>query len=126
MRIFGSVEVPDNKTKINQVWQVGGAVTGGVPDKHEFRSENLKATGELDLLKGKKVVQEQKSNGTVSGTPPVTVSAGGGNQKGNGTKSDKGGNATSTAASSSSSILGSSRVSFWSLFVGIVTIFWSV
>ncbi|RWR79904.1 cytochrome b561 and DOMON domain-containing protein [Cinnamomum micranthum f. kanehirae] len=121
-RIFATVEVPKNMTKINQVWQVGGSVTGGVPDKHDFGQENLNAFGELDLLNGGNG-EQQKSNGTV----PVS----GGNQKSNGTVPTSGVNATSISSPSSSpssfsTILAPSVVSFWTLFVGILTIFWSV
>lgn len=35
--------------KINHVWQVGPGVTKGLPEKHEFKQENLQAKGTLDL-----------------------------------------------------------------------------
>ncbi|KAF5796182.1 putative cytochrome b561 and DOMON domain-containing protein [Helianthus annuus] len=54
MRIFATVELPENgRTKVNQVWQVGGAVTEeGVPVRHAFGQGNLGSKGILDLLSG--------------------------------------------------------------------------
>ncbi|RWR74644.1 putative membrane protein [Cinnamomum micranthum f. kanehirae] len=64
MRIFATVGVANNATVLNQVWQVGGSVTGGVPDKHDFGQENLKAMGTVDLLQGES--KQQQSNGATS------------------------------------------------------------
>ncbi|KAJ0765500.1 putative cytochrome b561 and DOMON domain-containing protein [Helianthus annuus] len=54
MRIFATVELPENgRTTVNQVWQVGGAVTEeGVPVRHAFGQGNLGSKGILDLLSG--------------------------------------------------------------------------
>ncbi|KAM0044506.1 putative cytochrome b561 and DOMON domain-containing protein [Helianthus debilis subsp. tardiflorus] len=54
MRIFATVELPENgRTRVNQVWQVGGAVTEeGVPVRHAFGQGNLGSKGILDLLSG--------------------------------------------------------------------------
>ncbi|KAJ0539550.1 putative cytochrome b561 and DOMON domain-containing protein [Helianthus annuus] len=54
MRIFARVELPENgRTRVNQVWQVGGAVTEeGVPVRHAFGQGNLGSKGILDLLSG--------------------------------------------------------------------------
>lgn len=52
MRIFASLALPNNATTVNQVWQVGAAVTGTSPAKHAFSPENLSAKGTLDLTKG--------------------------------------------------------------------------
>ncbi|XP_031101208.1 cytochrome b561 and DOMON domain-containing protein At3g25290-like [Ipomoea triloba] len=53
MRLFATVVLPEKgKTTFNHVWQVGSSVTGGVPDKHEFKPANLNSKGSIDLLKG--------------------------------------------------------------------------
>lgn len=53
--IFATVVLPEmgkNGTTVNQVWQVGSTVTGGVPDKHAFQPANLNSKGTLDLSSG--------------------------------------------------------------------------
>ncbi|KAL0390279.1 UNVERIFIED_CONTAM: cytochrome and DOMON domain-containing protein [Sesamum calycinum] len=53
IRLFATIVLPEKgRTTVNQVWQVGPSVTGGVPDKHDFQPENLNARGSLDLLRG--------------------------------------------------------------------------
>lgn len=53
MRLYAKLALPRGVgTRVNQVWQVGGGVTGGVPDRHEFQPANLNAKGSLDLLSG--------------------------------------------------------------------------
>ncbi|XP_008792963.1 cytochrome b561 and DOMON domain-containing protein At3g25290-like [Phoenix dactylifera] len=52
MRMFGTVKLGKEMTVVNQVWQVGGSVTAGVPDKHAFNPDNLASEGTLDLLRG--------------------------------------------------------------------------
>lgn len=52
MTMYATLVLPEKMTVVNQVWQVGGAVSGGVPQKHEFGPANLKAMGMLDLSKG--------------------------------------------------------------------------
>ncbi|KAH7862842.1 hypothetical protein Vadar_010180 [Vaccinium darrowii] len=52
MTIFATLALPEATTSVNQVWQVGGSVTGGVPDKHAFQPANLNAKGVLDLVRG--------------------------------------------------------------------------
>ncbi|KAL5998597.1 hypothetical protein ACLOJK_009540 [Asimina triloba] len=73
MRIFATVELPKNSTKLNQVWQVGSSVTAGLPDQHAFSKENLLAMAEWDLLKGEAVVG--KSSGKVGGGENSTTVA---------------------------------------------------
>lgn len=53
-KIFATVVLPvmGNGTALNQVWQVGSSVTGGVPDKHDFQPANLNSKGTLDLVSG--------------------------------------------------------------------------
>ena len=41
MRIFAKVKVPENAITVNQVWQVGSSVIGGVPDVHAMQAANL-------------------------------------------------------------------------------------
>ncbi|KAJ0972462.1 hypothetical protein J5N97_020421 [Dioscorea zingiberensis] len=55
MVLFAKVKLPKGKTEINQVWQVGTSVTGGVPDKHAMSPENMAAKGTLNLVKGQGV-----------------------------------------------------------------------
>ncbi|KAL2239658.1 cytochrome b561 and DOMON domain-containing protein At3g25290 [Sesamum indicum] len=53
IRLFATIVLPEKgRTTVNQVWQVGPSITGGVPDKHEFQPENLNSKGSLDLLRG--------------------------------------------------------------------------
>ncbi|KAL7172835.1 hypothetical protein ACSBR2_032331 [Camellia fascicularis] len=66
MKIFATLTLPANSSSMNQVWQVGGSVTNGVPDKHEFQPANLNAKATLDLVKA-----TSQSNGT---TPAGTTS----------------------------------------------------
>ncbi|XP_068647035.1 cytochrome b561 and DOMON domain-containing protein At3g25290-like [Aristolochia californica] len=48
--IFATWELPKGTATINQVWQVGSAVNGSIPEKHAMTSANLKAVGKLNLL----------------------------------------------------------------------------
>lgn len=52
MRIYATVKVPENATTVNQVWQVGSAVSSGAPQKHAFQTANLNSKGTLDLTGG--------------------------------------------------------------------------
>ncbi|XP_008799561.1 cytochrome b561 and DOMON domain-containing protein At3g25290-like [Phoenix dactylifera] len=52
MKIFGTLKLGKEMTVVNEVWQVGGSVTNGVPDKHAFVAENLGSKGQLDLVRG--------------------------------------------------------------------------
>ncbi|GFQ00132.1 cytochrome b561 and DOMON domain-containing protein at3g25290 [Phtheirospermum japonicum] len=53
MTLFATVVLPEKGiTAVNHVWQVGGSVTGGVPDKHGFQPGNFNSKGRLDLLRG--------------------------------------------------------------------------
>ncbi|KAL3850449.1 hypothetical protein ACJIZ3_012331 [Penstemon smallii] len=57
VRLFATLVLPERgRESLNQVWQVGPSVTGGVPDKHEFQPENLNSKGSLDLLRGESTV----------------------------------------------------------------------
>ncbi|KAG5567187.1 hypothetical protein RHGRI_002673 [Rhododendron griersonianum] len=49
MRIFATLGLPANTKSVNQVWQVGGSVTEGVPNHHEFETANLNSMGTLVL-----------------------------------------------------------------------------
>lgn len=62
MKIFATLALPENMTVVNQVWQVGGSVSGGgMPAKHDFDAANLNARGTLELMK------TQNNNGTSPG-----------------------------------------------------------
>ncbi|XP_040991028.1 cytochrome b561 and DOMON domain-containing protein At3g25290-like [Juglans microcarpa x Juglans regia] len=50
MRLFAKVKVPSNPQTINQVWQVGSSVTGGLPDPHGMLPANLNAKSTLSLV----------------------------------------------------------------------------
>ncbi|XAR69572.1 hypothetical protein NMG60_11001216 [Bertholletia excelsa] len=54
MRIYATLELPGGTDSVNQVWQVGESVTGGLPDKHEVQTANLNAKGTLALVSGAK------------------------------------------------------------------------
>ncbi|KAH0639629.1 hypothetical protein KY285_036215 [Solanum tuberosum] len=49
MKIFATLQLPANTKTVNQVWQVGSAVTDGMPRIHKFEPDNLKSKGILDL-----------------------------------------------------------------------------
>lgn len=50
MRIYVTVKLPETMKEVNHVWQVGGEVVKGVPVRHAFTAENLKATEKLNFL----------------------------------------------------------------------------
>ncbi|CAA0842441.1 Cytochrome b561 and DOMON domain-containing protein [Striga hermonthica] len=53
VRLFATLALPEKGlAAVNHVWQTGGSVTGGVPDKHAFGQGNLNSMGRLDLLTG--------------------------------------------------------------------------
>ncbi|KZV14419.1 auxin-induced in root cultures protein 12 [Dorcoceras hygrometricum] len=47
-RIFAKLVLPEAEV-VNQVWQVGGSVKDGVPQKHAFSGDNLASKGTLQL-----------------------------------------------------------------------------
>ncbi|CAN4093759.1 unnamed protein product [Withania somnifera] len=49
MRIFATLQLPENTTTVKQVWQVGPAVKDGMPVVHKFDPDNLKSKATLDL-----------------------------------------------------------------------------
>ncbi|XP_068645215.1 cytochrome b561 and DOMON domain-containing protein At3g25290-like [Aristolochia californica] len=55
MMIFATLALPKGTIHINQVWQVGSAVDGSVPQKHDLSPANLAAKGTLDLMKGQTI-----------------------------------------------------------------------
>ncbi|KAA8543560.1 hypothetical protein F0562_021694 [Nyssa sinensis] len=69
MKIFATLTLPQNTTTVNQVWQVGGSVTGGHPDKHEFLPANLMAKATLNLT------VEQSNDGTPTGSNATAPSS---------------------------------------------------
>ncbi|XP_050207653.1 auxin-induced in root cultures protein 12-like [Mercurialis annua] len=49
--IFATVKVPKNAERLNQVWQVGSAVSdSGVPEQHEMADANMNSKGVLELV----------------------------------------------------------------------------
>uniref|UniRef100_A0A5B7BWF8 DOMON domain-containing protein n=2 Tax=Davidia involucrata TaxID=16924 RepID=A0A5B7BWF8_DAVIN len=74
MKIFATLELP--VSTVNQVWQVGGSVTDGRPEKHDFQPANLNSMGFLDL-------RVAKSNGTSTTTIPMANTTTIGGQGGN-------------------------------------------
>ncbi|KZV25730.1 cytochrome b561 and DOMON domain-containing protein [Dorcoceras hygrometricum] len=57
IRLFATLVLPAGAaTTVNQVWQVGPGVSGGVPDKHSFQPANLNSKARLDLLRGQSTV----------------------------------------------------------------------
>lgn len=52
IQMFANVVVGKGVSTLNQVWQVGGSVTNGVPDQHELKPDNKASMGKLDLVKG--------------------------------------------------------------------------
>lgn len=78
-KIFATVVLPEmNGTMVNQVWQVGASVTGGVPDKHDFLPANLNSKGSLDLVSGQSSAggggdRHRKKNVSISFLVPFCV-----------------------------------------------------
>lgn len=52
MKMFATLELPENTRTVNQVWQVGPAVKDGMPVVHKFEPDNLKSKASLDLASG--------------------------------------------------------------------------
>ncbi|KAG8387244.1 hypothetical protein BUALT_Bualt02G0001300 [Buddleja alternifolia] len=81
MRIFATLALPAGDGELNQVWQVGSAVKGGVPAKHDFSPENLSSKTTFNLV----------SRAARGESPAGTASNGGGGpgrrQSGNSTSS---------------------------------------
>ncbi|XP_059296019.1 cytochrome b561 and DOMON domain-containing protein At3g25290 [Lycium ferocissimum] len=63
MRIFATLELPENTTTVNQVWQVGPAVKDGMPVMHKLEADNLKSKTTLDLATSE---GNKNNNGTAS------------------------------------------------------------
>ncbi|XP_041998201.1 auxin-induced in root cultures protein 12-like [Salvia splendens] len=73
IRLFATLELPTGSggRAINQVWQVGAAVKGGVPVKHEFSAQNLNSMGSLLLTAA-------EGGGSMPAPAPAPGSGGGG------------------------------------------------
>ncbi|KAJ4821795.1 hypothetical protein Tsubulata_038720 [Turnera subulata] len=71
--IFASVKVPEKAESVNQIWQVGGGVTNGVPNKHELAQANKDAKSTLALAAassgagGGAIVPSATTNSTSTG-----------------------------------------------------------
>ncbi|WOL17536.1 hypothetical protein Cni_G26329 [Canna indica] len=50
IRLYGKLKLRHGTTTVNQVWQVGATVVNGVPQKHDFKPENLQSKGTLNLV----------------------------------------------------------------------------
>jgi hypothetical protein len=68
--VFGRLNVGPGAAVLNQVWQVGAAVSDGSPAPHAMGGDNLAAKGKLDLL-----TATTSSAGTDSATKNRNVSA---------------------------------------------------
>ncbi|GAA0157182.1 hypothetical protein LIER_14503 [Lithospermum erythrorhizon] len=51
MIIYATLQLPNNRTTFNQVWQ-SGQVSGGSPQPHDTSGDNLRSTGTVDFLTG--------------------------------------------------------------------------
>ncbi|KAJ0960652.1 hypothetical protein J5N97_001480 [Dioscorea zingiberensis] len=51
MTIFATLELPGNRTTVNQVWQAG-PLSNGSPSQHSTTGDNIKSSGSIDLLSG--------------------------------------------------------------------------
>ncbi|XP_057960775.1 cytochrome b561 and DOMON domain-containing protein At5g47530-like [Malania oleifera] len=49
--IFATLQVPEKKTRVNQVWQEG-PVVGGAPGRHDLSGANVQSFGSLNLVTG--------------------------------------------------------------------------
>ncbi|MFS7931709.1 putative DOMON domain-containing protein [Helianthus anomalus] len=70
MKIYVTVKLPEMTKEVNHVWQVGGAVVGGVPVKHEFMPKNLCAKGKLRLRVAE--VSSGESGVSPAGAPSIS------------------------------------------------------
>lgn len=52
MTVFAKLKLPSGVTRMNQAWQVGPSSTDGLPSKHDFGVENLKAKSTLNVVSG--------------------------------------------------------------------------
>ncbi|XP_047966424.1 auxin-induced in root cultures protein 12-like [Salvia hispanica] len=79
IRLFATLDLPAGSggRAINQVWQVGAAVKGGVPVKHEFSPQNLNSMGSLLLTAA-------EAGGSPAPTPSIPTGNGGGRNHGGG------------------------------------------
>uniref|UniRef100_A0A0D6QTD7 Cytochrome b561 and DOMON domain-containing protein n=1 Tax=Araucaria cunninghamii TaxID=56994 RepID=A0A0D6QTD7_ARACU len=50
--ILATLILPSNKTTVNQVWQVGSAVTNMIPDAHATSNDNKQSLGTVNLEQG--------------------------------------------------------------------------
>lgn len=79
MRIFAKLALPSDATELNQVWQVGSAVKGGMPEKHDFGPDNLNSKDTLSL-----VSEATASSPALAPSPSPTAGSGSGNGRQNG------------------------------------------
>ncbi|KAL6511090.1 hypothetical protein OROGR_022214 [Orobanche gracilis] len=77
--IYATLELPEAQATVNQVWQVGAKLTGGVPAVHAMGKDNKDSKGELKLVSG--ATESPAGSPEISTTPAPT----GGNQNGNDT-----------------------------------------
>lgn len=70
MTIFATVVLPSNKSKVNQVWQVGNHTKGLDPLIHDTAAANLKSFSSIDLA-------STKSTTKSSGSPASTSTSNG-------------------------------------------------
>ncbi|KAL3850448.1 hypothetical protein ACJIZ3_012330 [Penstemon smallii] len=72
-RIFATLALPSGAAgEVNQVWQVGASVRNGVPERHNFATENLNSRNMLQLVAA---AATGDRNGTVTATAPSSGSA---------------------------------------------------
>ncbi|KAJ9169821.1 hypothetical protein P3X46_017971 [Hevea brasiliensis] len=48
--IFATVKLPEHAKSVNQVWQVGSSLTGGIPNRHDLAEANLQSKGFLEFV----------------------------------------------------------------------------
>ncbi|KAG0450578.1 hypothetical protein HPP92_026852, partial [Vanilla planifolia] len=52
MTIYATIELPQNRTQVNHVWQASNLFTNGAPNGHPLNGPNVQSYGTLDLLSG--------------------------------------------------------------------------
>ncbi|KAL8140471.1 LOW QUALITY PROTEIN: hypothetical protein V2J09_006492 [Rumex salicifolius] len=50
--IFATIQLPNNKTSVNHVWQVGPLSSGSSPAQHDLSSDHQSSKGTIDFLSG--------------------------------------------------------------------------
>ncbi|MQL69646.1 hypothetical protein Taro_001947 [Colocasia esculenta] len=68
--IYATLQLTNNQTRVNQVWQSSTAFSGGFPAGHATTGENVQSLGSLDFLSGESTSGGSPANAPSGGSPP--------------------------------------------------------